>query len=82
MQLLPKEHRIKREHYKGVIVTSMTKALNSREINKHLSLDDKNIISSIVNHYKTKGYIDSPQMNTLYAYYYNFVLFNFRYTSQ
>lgn len=81
MQLLPKEHRIKKEQYKGVIVTSMTRALNSREIKKHLSLKDKDVISSISNHYNSYGYIAGPQMNILYAYYYNFVLFSFRYNS-
>lgn len=77
--MLLKTQQIKRQDYKGVLVTSMARALRSREINKHLNLEDKNKISSIWNTYKTKGFIDGTAMNTLYLYYNNFVIMGFRY---
>lgn len=79
--VIPKPSRIKRENYKGVLVTSMVRALKSREINRHLMLNEKNVVDIIFNDYKTNGFIGSEQMNTIYILYHNFVMWGHRHTS-
>lgn len=78
-KLILSNERIKREEYSGVLVKSMMKAMKSREINYHLKLDDKNEIDRINNVFKTNGKINGTDMNILYRYYYNFVMWGFRY---
>jgi len=64
--------------YTGVKVTSMLKALKSREINKHLALKRKNVLSLIDNKYKVYGSLDAKDMYTLWKLYYNFVVMDYR----
>jgi len=70
--------RIYREEYRGVLVTSMIRALKSREINPHLNIEEKNKLSIIHNQYKQEGSINGTQMNLVYLYYYNFVMHGYR----
>ena len=79
MNLIKPELRIKREEYTGVLVKSMIRAVKSREINRHLLLSGKNEVDRINNLFKTNGKINSSDMNKLYVYYFNFVIWGFRY---
>lgn len=79
MNLIKPELRIKREEYTGVLVKSMMRAVKSKEINRHLLLGDKNEVDRINNLFKTNGKINSNDMNKLYVYYFNFVIWGFRY---
>lgn len=65
--------------YTGVKVISQLKALQCREINSHLSLEDRNRIDEIENIYRSRKYLTREQMSVVWRYYDLFVLKDFRY---
>lgn len=64
--------------YKGVKVTSIIKAIKSREIKRHLSLKQKNIIDEIDNLYRTNGFIIREDFLITWKLYVNYVQFDYR----
>ena len=67
--------------YKGVKVTSCIKAIKSREIKKHLKLKQRNKIDQIDNLYRTNGYLEKADMITVWKFFMNFVMRDFRYNN-
>jgi hypothetical protein len=69
---------ISKPKFTGVKVTSMLKALKSREINKHLNLKRKNVLSLIDNIYKVHQFLEYSEMYILWKLYWNFVINDYR----
>lgn len=65
--------------YKGVKVTSMIKAIESKEIFEHLRLVQQNEFSRLKNKYNKVGYLTQPYFSYLWNLYWNFVLNDFRF---
>ena len=64
--------------YKGVKVTSIVKAIKSREIKRHLTMNQKNAIDEIDNAYRTHGFIERPHFLYAWKLYVNYVQYDYR----
>lgn len=67
--------------YKGVKITSMIYAIESKEIFTHLRLVQQDEFSRCKNKYNKLGYLTKPYFSYLWNIYWNFVLNDFRYES-
>jgi hypothetical protein len=71
---------LKKPSYTGVKVTSLLKALQCRAISRHLLLSERDEISLISNAYREFQYVSASQMNTIWDYYWRFVLNDYRHS--
>ena len=67
--------------YKGVKITSMIHAIESKEIFTHLRLVQQDEFAKCKNRYNKNGSLTQQYFSYLWSLYWNFVLNDFRYES-